>query len=448
MNKFKFVRFLIMGLLCFNTAFLSQAHAGLFDDLQEQTERISREVERQAPQWERSLEQTQEEISREVERQAPQWREGAKKAIEEGWEPIAKQLSSYQSQKGDPKEDSEDLVVKMKKVWDQMPPETKMEFIETSEHGKKIILPVLYNVILDQNIPEVAKTVETFVKMSEDGGIEIYDPDQREINTLITDTALCCLTHGAVRATDIEILEITETRDGEYKTRIKGKGTIFQIIPVEVDYESELDPETGQMKSTKSVVKISEDDGITIFDPGRGVVNTLLTDTSLYYLTNGAVRADDIEDLEITITRDGEYKTKIKGKGTILDILPVEVDYEAGEVKNIKKPIWNVLLTSKEQPVEPSLDIEKQSITTGEKSSQRGFWDPIFGPHDTFISASDSLVNTKTAFTRDGKNFISKERMEENIKFGYAKPSDYKEVQVSLDTIIVGPSIIPDDISE
>lgn len=50
---------------------------------------------------------------------------------------------------------------------------------------------------------------------------------------------------------------------------------------------------------------------------------------------------------------------------------------------------------------------------------------------------SNSDTNTKTAYTQDGVNFISRARMEQNINLGSAKSGDYKEVQVSLDTVIV-----------
>lgn len=56
-------------------------------------------------------------------------------------------------------------------------------------------------------------------------------------------------------------------------------------------------------------------------------------------------------------------------------------------------------------------------------------------------------VETKTAYTRDGINFISKERMEENIRYEYARPGDYREVQVPMDTVIVGESFMPENIS-
>jgi hypothetical protein len=45
---------------------------------------------------------------------------------------------------------------------------------------------------------------------------------------------------------------------------------------------------------------------------------------------------------------------------------------------------------------------------------------------------------TKTAYTRDGKTFVSKERMEENIKADVAERGDYEEVQVPPDTPIAG----------
>jgi len=56
-------------------------------------------------------------------------------------------------------------------------------------------------------------------------------------------------------------------------------------------------------------------------------------------------------------------------------------------------------------------------------------------------------ADTKTAYTRDGINFVSKERMEENIRYEYAKPGDYKEVQVPLTTAVVNASVIPKIVS-
>lgn len=64
----------------------------------------------------------------------------------------------------------------------------------------------------------------------------------------------------------------------------------------------------------------------------------------------------------------------------------------------------------------------------------------IFGHHDTSTPAATTSqpTDTKTAYTRDNVNFISKDRVDENIKVGFAKPGDYKEVQVPLSTVVVG----------
>ncbi|MCX6679207.1 MAG: hypothetical protein NTX42_02390 [Methanothrix sp.] len=37
--------------------------------------------------------------------------------------------------------------------------------------------------------------------------------------------------------------------------------------------------------------------------------------------------------------------------------------------------------------------------------------------------------------------------MDENIRYEYAKPGDYREVQVPINTIVVGASAIPENIS-
>jgi hypothetical protein len=63
------------------------------------------------------------------------------------------------------------------------------------------------------------------------------------------------------------------------------------------------------------------------------------------------------------------------------------------------------------------------------------------------LAASSSPNETKIAYTRDGVNFVSKERVEENVRFEYAKPGEYREVAVPLDTIIVGASSIPENLT-
>jgi hypothetical protein len=56
-------------------------------------------------------------------------------------------------------------------------------------------------------------------------------------------------------------------------------------------------------------------------------------------------------------------------------------------------------------------------------------------------------IDTKTAYTRDGINFVSKERVDENVRYEYAKPGEYHEVQVPLNTVVVNASTIPESVS-
>jgi hypothetical protein len=65
----------------------------------------------------------------------------------------------------------------------------------------------------------------------------------------------------------------------------------------------------------------------------------------------------------------------------------------------------------------------------------------------TLMATAVSAQETKTAYTRDDIHFISKERVDENIRYEYAKPGEYREVQVPLDTVVVGASAIPQNIS-
>jgi hypothetical protein len=65
----------------------------------------------------------------------------------------------------------------------------------------------------------------------------------------------------------------------------------------------------------------------------------------------------------------------------------------------------------------------------------------------TLLAAPGFGQETKTAYTRDGIQYVSKERVDENIRYEYAKPGDYREVQVPINTIVVGASAIPENIS-
>jgi hypothetical protein len=67
-----------------------------------------------------------------------------------------------------------------------------------------------------------------------------------------------------------------------------------------------------------------------------------------------------------------------------------------------------------------------------------------------FILLTLPAISTenKTAYTRDGIHYVSKERVDENIRYEYAKPGDYKEVLVPFDTIVTGASTIPENLTE
>jgi hypothetical protein len=63
-------------------------------------------------------------------------------------------------------------------------------------------------------------------------------------------------------------------------------------------------------------------------------------------------------------------------------------------------------------------------------------------PSSDTSAASDISgdANTKTAYTKDGINFISEERVEQNIRHGWANLGEYEKVQVPLDTVVAEPS--------
>lgn len=63
------------------------------------------------------------------------------------------------------------------------------------------------------------------------------------------------------------------------------------------------------------------------------------------------------------------------------------------------------------------------------------------------LAAPISGMQTKTAYTRDDIHYVSKQRVDENIRYEYAKPGDYRAVEVPLDTIVVGASTIPENLS-
>lgn len=95
------------------------------------------------------------------------------------------------------------------------------------------------------------------------------------------------------------------------------------------------------------------------------------------------------------------------------------------------------------------IQVPKLTDLTAEDSSKGQSTQAAETTQDTSVASSSSDIsansdvsetNTKTAYTKDGTIFISKERMEQNIKYGWAKPEDYSEVQVPLDTVVSEPS--------
>jgi hypothetical protein len=52
--------------------------------------------------------------------------------------------------------------------------------------------------------------------------------------------------------------------------------------------------------------------------------------------------------------------------------------------------------------------------------------------------ANEMTEPTKTAYTKDGTTFVSKERMDKNIRAGVAERGDYEKVQVPIDTPMAG----------
>jgi len=121
---------------------------------------------------------------------------------------------------------------------------------------------------------------------------------------------------------------------------------------------------------------------------------------------------------------------KSKWLSIIVQPIPVEGSPSQSmtprEFKNFVESI-NII-----SPAIPQSETDTQTVS-GEKK------DSLDSDRESTPSATmSSTASTKTAYTRDGKTFVSKERMEENIKAHVAERGDYEEVQVPLDTPITG----------
>ncbi|MGV8127375.1 MAG: tetratricopeptide repeat protein [Methanothrix sp.] len=94
------------------------------------------------------------------------------------------------------------------------------------------------------------------------------------------------------------------------------------------------------------------------------------------------------------------------------------------------------------------VQMPKLTDLTAEFCSKGQSTQPVETTQDALLEASNansSFINTKTAYTSDGINFISKERMEQNIEYNLANPGDYEEVEVPLDTIVADASAALDE---
>ena len=205
------------------------ANAGFFEDLQKQVGEWQKEVEKQVGEYQKKAEEW--------------WEKEGKKQFEEIWRDIKKEVPKLQ-------EKTEEDIVKMSKqaeeIWKEMPEEDREIITKAAISMTQKTIPVPYY------DPENEKYGMTFVIISPlEGKIDVYEPSDREIRTFLTDTAVSTVTGGKVRVDDVEDLEIEKIGKNTYKTKIKAKGRILNVIPVEVDYEAEVNIETGEIKNVK-----------------------------------------------------------------------------------------------------------------------------------------------------------------------------------------------------
>jgi lysophospholipase L1-like esterase len=153
-------------------------------------------------------------------------------------------------------------------------------------------------------------------------------------------------------------------------------------------------------------------------------------------------------------TNDDQYekRAKLVEKTYALDLNPLDLDL----IKRVENKINPVAHPNKKgaaryaDSIKSLLDTPKEldwlqndPAASSEAGITQDSITEISSDTSTPPEKDTSDANTKTAYTHDGISYISKERVEENIKAGVAKPGDYEEVQVPLDTFVVGGSTIP-----
>jgi DNA repair exonuclease SbcCD ATPase subunit len=235
---------------------LSSASAGFFDDLQKEAEEqageVQKEVEKQAQEWQKEAEKQAGEVQKEVEKQAQEWQKEAEKQVEETWKGIEKEIPKYQEQIGKTQEEIKETIKQAEETWKQMPEEERNKIIEAVKKEGDIVMPcpVVYVYNPEEGKPTGPTTTFMRISLSE-GTISVYEPTEREESTFFTDITLKIVTGGKAGVDNVEALELTKTGENEYKTKIKAKGRILGIIPVEVNYEAEINTETEEIKDAK-----------------------------------------------------------------------------------------------------------------------------------------------------------------------------------------------------
>jgi lysophospholipase L1-like esterase len=166
------------------------------------------------------------------------------------------------------------------------------------------------------------------------------------------------------------------------------------------------------------------------------------SDSFLWELNDDFKTNDDQYEERSKLTRDTYPLDPVKQAEN--NINPIAHPNRDGAAK-YAKTIETVLTNKGFNWLDPSSSNKEfsksQSTQPTETTQDTSVAAPSSDTNATSKTSSDT--NTKTAYTHDGISYISKERVDENIKAGVAKPGDYEEVQVPLGTFVVGASTIP-----
>jgi hypothetical protein len=147
---------------------------------------------------------------------------------------------------------------------------------------------------------------------------------------------------------------------------------------------------------------------------------------------------------------DKDLVVSIKGLSETADMMTGEKvpGFSENEYLDIFKSFKFV--ESDGQSIKPTETDQDQSIKPTEAINSEADTIHEIDADTASVNASDistpsesgdaSEANTKTSYTKDGINFISEERLEQNIRHGWANLGEYEKVQVPLDTFVAEPS--------